>query len=214
MTIVLSPGVAAVKDLSLNKIGRYVAVSVARPVVREHDSGTIKVQRLFLIEDLGGNRACGRWWEGEVPIFHPRGGCEMFPRVFVSENGRSISVHPRIAVSVIEVPMRVDEIFDRPRIHLSESVGNPGARGRVTGVDNHFAVCSNEDGDVSARADKSTHISAQGLHGDAGGFGTFARRKHDVFTFGEKTPWREAGSRGEDSRRRRGNAGVKGNENG
>src|SRR5438067_12432822 len=64
------PGIAGVKDLSLNEIGRYVAGSVAGPIVGERDSGTIKVQGFFLIEDLVGNRACGQRREGEVPAFH------------------------------------------------------------------------------------------------------------------------------------------------
>ena len=37
----IPPGVAGAKDLSLNEIGRYVAVSVAGPVVGDRDSGTI-----------------------------------------------------------------------------------------------------------------------------------------------------------------------------
>jgi hypothetical protein len=91
------------------------------------------------------------------------------------------------------------EMFDRSRIHLSQSVGDPGARGCIAGIDNHFAIRSGKDGDVSAGADKCTHISAQGLNSDVSGLRTFACRKDDVFTFGEETPWREPGSRGQDS---------------
>src|SRR5437868_13499896 len=95
------PGVAGVKDLSLNEIGRYVAVSVAGSVVRERDSGTIKVQRFFLIEDLCRNRARGRWWEREVPTFHARRGGKVFSGILMREDGRAIHMHPFIAVGVI-----------------------------------------------------------------------------------------------------------------
>jgi len=33
---------------------------------------------------------------------------------------------------MIEVPVRVDEMFDRARVHFSQSVGDPGARGCIT----------------------------------------------------------------------------------
>jgi len=82
---------------------------------------------------------------------------------------------------------------------LSQSVSDPGARGCITGIDNHFAVSSSEDGDVSAGADKSTHISAQGLDGDVSGFRTFARRNDNVFTFGKEMSWRQPRRRGQDS---------------
>src|SRR5437773_2928484 len=185
------PGVAGVKDLSLNKIGRYVTVSVAGPVVGERDSGTIKVQRFFLVEDFGGNCACGRWREGKVPTFHTRSRGKVFPRLLMREDCRALRMHPLIAVGVIEMPVRIDEMFDRARVHFSQSVGDPGAGGCVTGIDNHFAVSSGEGGDVSAGADKCTNITTQGLHGDVSGFRTFARRKDDVFTFGKEMSWRK-----------------------
>ena len=116
--VAVPPGVAAVKDLSLNKIGRYVAVSVARPVVREHDSSTIKVQRLFVIEDFGGNRVCGRRRKGEVPIFHPRGCREVFSSILMREDCRAVRMHPLIAVGVIEMPVGIDEMFNRAWIHF------------------------------------------------------------------------------------------------
>src|SRR6266496_6168364 len=193
------PGVAGVKDLSLSEIGRYVAVSVAGPVVGERDSGAIKVQVFFLIEDVGGNRARGRRRKGKVPTLHARGRGKVFSSVLMREDGRAVGMHPLIAVGVIEMPVRVDEMVDRPRIHPGQSVGDPGARGCITGIDNQFAVSSGEDGDVSAGADKCAHISAQGLHGDISGFRTLARRNDDVFAFGEEMSWRKPRSRGQDS---------------
>ena len=195
----IPPSVAGVKDLSLNKIGRYVAVSVAGPVVGERDSGTIKVQGFFLIEDLVGNRACGRRREGEVPAFHARGRGKVFSGVLMREDRRALRMHPFVAVGVIEMPVCVDEVVDRARIYLSQSVSDPGARSCITGIDNHFAVSSSEDGDVSAGADKSTHIFAQGLDGDVSGFRTFARRNDNVFTFGKEMSWRQPRRRGQDS---------------
>jgi len=102
----------------------------------------------------------------------------------------ALRMHPLIAVPMIEVPVRVDEMFDRARVHFSQSVGDPGARGCITRIDHQFSIRSAEDGDVSAWADQCIHVAAQGLDGDVSGFRTFARRKHDVLTLGEEMPSR------------------------
>src|SRR5438477_9300110 len=74
----IPPGIAGVKNVRLNKVGRNITVGVAGSVVGECDGRTIKMQRFFLIEDFGGNRAGGRWREGEVPTFHACSCGKMF----------------------------------------------------------------------------------------------------------------------------------------
>ena len=66
------------------------------------------------------------------------------------EDHRALRMYPLIAVRVIEMPVRVDEIFDRARAHFSQSVGDLGARGCITRIDYQFSIRSAEDGDVSA----------------------------------------------------------------
>jgi len=51
---------------------------------------------------------------------------------------------------MIEMPVRVDEMFDRARVYFSQSVGDLGARGCITRIDRQFSIRSAEDGDVSA----------------------------------------------------------------
>src|SRR5438874_10136243 len=97
-----------------------VAVSVTRAVVGEGDSGTIKVQVFLLIEDLGRNRACGRRREGEVPTLHARCRGKVFSSVLMREDRGAFRMHPLIAVRMIEMPVRVDEMFDQARVHLSQ----------------------------------------------------------------------------------------------
>ena len=123
---------------------------MAGAVVGEGDSGTIKVQVFLLIEDFGRNRACGRRREGEVPTLHARCRGKVFSSVLMREDHRALRMHPLIAVGMIEMPVRVDEMFDRARVHFSQSVGDLGARGCITRIDHQFSIRSAEDGDVSA----------------------------------------------------------------
>ena len=123
---------------------------MAGAVVGEGDSGTIKVQVFLLIEDLGRNRACGRRREGEVPTLHARCRGKAFSSVLMREDHGALRMHPLIAVRMIEMPVRVDEMLDRARVHFSQSVGDLGARGCITRIDHQFSIPSAEDGDVSA----------------------------------------------------------------
>src|SRR4029077_13750899 len=107
------PSVAGVEDISLNKINRDIAIGVTRTVIFERNGSAIEVKRLVGVEHLSRNRACRRWRKNEVPIFYSRAGGKVFPGIFVSGNSRARGVHPLIAVGVIEVPMRVDQMFYR-----------------------------------------------------------------------------------------------------
>ena len=77
------------------------------------------MQSFLLIEDFGGNRACGRWREGEIPTFHARCRGKVLSSVLMREDCRALRMHPLIAVGVIEMPVRVDEMFDWSRIYFS-----------------------------------------------------------------------------------------------
>src|SRR5262245_39101652 len=107
------PGVASVENIGFNKIRRDITIGVGRTVVFELDGGAIEVQRFVGVEDVRWNRARRRWWKSEVPIFDSCAGGKVFPRIFVSGNGRARGMHPLVAVGVIEMPMRVDQMLDR-----------------------------------------------------------------------------------------------------
>ena len=80
------PGVAAVKDIRFDEVGRDIAVSMARAVIGERDGGAIDEQCLFFVEHFGGNRAGGRGREGEIPGLHSRRRGEMLSSVLVGED--------------------------------------------------------------------------------------------------------------------------------
>ena len=60
------------------------------------------------------------------------------------QNRRALGVHPFVAVCVIEMPVRVDEMFDWFRAYLPQSFGDLGARSRITGIDNELAIRSRD----------------------------------------------------------------------
>src|SRR6266403_660324 len=107
------PSVAGVEDISFNKTSRDIAIGVTRTVIFERNGSAIEAERLVGVEYVSRNRAYRRWRKSEVPIFYSRAGGKVFPGIFVSGNSRARGVHPLVAVGVIEVPMRVDQMFDR-----------------------------------------------------------------------------------------------------
>src|SRR5207244_7218803 len=94
------------------EVGRDIAICVAGAVVFEGDRGTIDVQRLFVGKDFTWNRAGRGRRKSEVPPFHSRRGREMLAGIFVSEHMGAILVHPFVAVAMVEMPVRINEMFD------------------------------------------------------------------------------------------------------
>ena len=72
----------------------------------------------------------------------------MLARVLVGENGCTGGVQPFVTVSVVKMPVGVDEVLDRIGTNPGESVGDLGACTRKTSVDEKFSVAAWEDGDI------------------------------------------------------------------
>ena len=64
----------------------------------------------------------------------------MFLRVLVRDDGRTGRMHPLVAVRVIEMPMRVDQMFDRIATDAIQRRGNLCARAQISRVDNEFSI--------------------------------------------------------------------------
>ena len=156
------------KNVAIGEVYRYVAIRVSGRVVVQDHRCFIEAERSVACEYLGGNRASGRRWKSEVPACYARARGEMFARVLMGENRGARSMQPFIAVGVVEVPMRVDEMLDRVGANASQGLGDLGTRTSKTGVDEELTVASRKNGDISSRAKENTHVSTEALNADGG----------------------------------------------
>ena len=101
------------ENIGLCKMNGDIAVSVGGGVVLEGNSRPIELHSPLIFKNFRGNCSGGRGREGEVPTLNSRRGREMLSRVRVSENNCARGVQLFVAIGVVKVPMRVDEVLDR-----------------------------------------------------------------------------------------------------
>ena len=85
----------------------------------------------------------------------------MLVRIFMREDGGALLVQPLVAVRVVEVPMSVDQMFDRVLAKAVGSVQDARAGRGNAGIDEHLAVGAGQNGDIPARALDDRDIAAQ-----------------------------------------------------
>src|SRR6266550_3505185 len=100
----------------------------------------------------------------------------MLARVLVGENGCTGGVQPFVTVSVVKVPVGVDEVLDRIGTNPGESVGDLGVCTRKTSIDEKFSVATGEDGDISAGAHEDADVATQRLDGNGSACSFFLSR--------------------------------------
>src|SRR6516225_3829230 len=86
--------------------------------------------------------------------------------VFVGENGGSFRIQPFVAVSVVEMPVRIDQVRDWITAKVVGGFQNSPARRGDTSIDEHLAVCAGQNSDVAARALKSANVTPQFMNLD------------------------------------------------
>ena len=138
------------QNIGFDKMDGDVAVGVSGTVVLQLESRAVDRQRLVVREDLGRHGARGQRRKIEVPVLDALHGRKMFPGVFVSQDGRTFAVDPFVAVGVVEVPMRVDEVPDRIVAETCERLQHARLRRRDAGIDKELSVRSGKDADVAA----------------------------------------------------------------
>src|SRR4029079_19555963 len=86
-------------------------------------------------------------------------------------DGPPFRIHPCVAISGIEVPMRIDQVPDRVAAELVGSLENAQTRGCNAGIDEDLAVSSGEDVYVASGAFEDADVAAQLMDGnwDLGG---------------------------------------------
>ena len=75
-------------------------------------------------------------------------------------------IQPCIAVGMVEMPMRVDEMRNRLGAEFGKSPDDLGARYADTGIDEHLAIRAGQHSDVSPRAFKHADIISQLVRDD------------------------------------------------
>src|SRR3981189_3174058 len=97
-------------------------------VVFERDSGSIEMQNVVPFEYFGWDCSCRGRRESKLPVFDERAFREVLAGVLVSDDGCPFGVHPFISVSVVEVPIGVNEVFDGVVTDFRECGSDLGTR--------------------------------------------------------------------------------------
>src|SRR5436189_3668616 len=88
------------------------------------------------IAPVGGRR------KSKVPPFHSRRCREMLPGIFVGENVCAVLMHPFVAVAMVEMPVRINEMLNGFGTQFCQSVGDFCARSCIARINDQFAVRS------------------------------------------------------------------------
>jgi hypothetical protein len=75
--------------------------------------------------------------------------------ILMGDDGGSFRIQPCVAIRVIEVPVRVDQVFDRIAAETVGSLQDARARCGDPGIDEHLAVVAGQDSDIATRAFKN-----------------------------------------------------------
>ena len=75
-------------------------------------------------------------------------------------------MHPLVAVSVIKVPVRIDEVRDAICAQCRQSLRDLRLRCGVTCIHQQLALRASQHGDVATRTHQHTDVAAKLLGGD------------------------------------------------
>src|SRR5580693_4048453 len=103
----------------------------------------------------------------------------------MSENNRTRRVQPFVAIGVVKVPMRVDEVLDRVGADGCKRVGDLGTGAGKASIDKELTVATGKHGDISSSAHQDAHVAAEFLHGDSSGCGCFPGCLHEPIILSE-----------------------------
>ncbi len=107
------------------------------------------------------------------PAFDTRVHGKTLARILVSQNACACLVYPLVPASVIEVPVRVDELLDGIRIDAGQSRSNVRPSRDDFGIDKKLSVRPRKNGDVSTGTKQNADIAPKRLHRHLGGGGCF-----------------------------------------
>src|SRR5579864_6156020 len=92
----------------------------------------------------------------------------MLARILVSQNACARLVYPLVAARVIEVPVRVDQLFNGICVDVGESRRDVRPRGDDFRIDEKLSVRARKNGNVPAGTKQDADIAPKRLHRDLG----------------------------------------------
>lgn len=116
---------------------------------------------MFGVEHSFGQGPGWRSGERKFPTFHPDFGGKVLKGVFVSGDLRPFRVQPLVAVGVVEMPVRVDQMLYRFRAEARQRLQDSIPRRRDSGVHEQFAIAPCEHGDIAAGALENADVPAK-----------------------------------------------------
>src|SRR3984885_7561256 len=168
---------------------------MGRQVVFQHESGFVDVQSVFVFEDGGRNRTRRRGWESELKVSSDeRGLGKMFARVFVRQDTGSGFMDPLVATGMVEMPVGVDQLFDRIRVDARESFRDVWTCGDDLCIHHQLSVRACQNGDISTSAQKDTDIASKVLNRDLCRCSFLERTRNDATCLGDQVSRGKAGS--------------------
>src|ERR1700758_3234471 len=88
--------------------------------------------------------------------------------ILMGQNGRPFRIQPCIAVRVIEMPMRVDQMCDRITAKAVDGLEDSRAGCGDSSIDKYLAVGASQNTYVAARALKDADVATQLVDLDGG----------------------------------------------
>src|SRR5262249_29373008 len=141
--------VSDMNNIPASEVDVDVAVGMSGCIVFERDLLSVEFEGALAGKGITGNCAGGRRRKCEVPALYTRVLRKVLAGVLMGKDRCAGRVQPFIPVRVVEVPVRVDEVFDGVGANARRSVGNLRPGSCKTGVDEKLTVATGEDGDVA-----------------------------------------------------------------
>src|SRR5436190_5583820 len=82
-------------------------------ITLQRDRSSVEVERFACSNELCGQGTGWGWRKSEVPILNASTNGKVFPCVLVRRDFRADRMQPFVAVGVVEMPMRINQVLDR-----------------------------------------------------------------------------------------------------
>src|SRR6266436_2028064 len=110
-------------DISVAELNKYVGVSMSWWIVFERERRAVEIKFEILLKNFRWKCAFWSRRKRKVPTFDARRDGKMFARILVRSDLSTDGVQPFVAVSVIKMPVGIDQMLDRIAAKTLQSLG-------------------------------------------------------------------------------------------